>query len=121
MDKLKIKSEIQEAFEDTSISNSERESLCKKITIINKITMFLSSDACIFTFTFIPTFLFIVYSFLAFNPTTASNISIGLTIIHLFLYKTLIKKFLLKDSKKIHEEAVYIDQVIKEINDNKRN
>jgi hypothetical protein len=115
MDKLKIKSEIQEAFSDKTVSDKEKKAFIKKIIIINRIMAFLSNEITIFIFSFIPTLICITYFLLTKEIGFSTKAGIILMIIHFLFYKTIVKGWLLKNSESINEESKYTIEVLLEL------
>jgi amino acid permease len=115
MDKLKIKSEIQEAFNDQTVSLNEKKSILKMSIALYKAMKFLSNEITIFLYSMIPTLAFSIYFFVNTNVNFASYASIFLLLIHFIVYKLVFKMWLLKDSDKINQESSYALEVLREI------
>jgi hypothetical protein len=118
MDKLKIRAEIQEAFNDEKFSLDKRLSILNKSIIIYKIMFFLTKDVVIFTYSFIPTLIAILYFLLTSNTNLAIFASVIFLVSHFLIYKFVFKMWLFRDSESINEEAYYTLGVLKEIKEN---
>jgi hypothetical protein len=115
MDKLKIKSEIQEAFNDQTVSLNKKKLILKIVIVMNKIMKFLSNELTIFLYSMIPTLVGIIYFFINKDFNFAFYASILLLPVHFLVYKLIFKMWLLKDSDSINQEASYTLEVLKEI------
>jgi hypothetical protein len=121
MNKLKIKSEIQEAFNDQTVSLNKKKSILKMVIVMNKIMKFLSNELTIFLYSMIPTLVAITYFFINKDVNFTFYASILLLAVHFVVYKLIFKMWLFKDSDSINQEASYTLEVLREIKKNINN
>jgi len=121
MNKLKIESEIQEAFNDQTVSLNEKKLILKMVIVMNKIMKFLSNELTIFLYSMIPTLVAITYFFINKDVNFTFYASILLLAVHFVVYKLIFKMWLFKDSDSINQEASYTLEVLREIKKNINN
>lgn len=112
-DKLTLRAEIQNDFNNESVKN------INLAIRISKIMKFLYSEATIFFISMIPMLAMTIYGFISAPIAVASTAGIVLMGVHFVLYKTLYKKVLFKNSSVVYDEYNYTIEVLNDIKSEK--
>jgi amino acid permease len=118
MNSFKIRSEIQEAFNDQTVSLKEKKYILKMSILLYKTMKFLSSSLFIFLYSMIPTLFFVFYVFTKKEIGDASYISIFLFSAQFIIYEFIFKKWLFKDSDKNRQDFLKRIDILKDIKKN---
>ena len=115
-DKITLRTEIQNDFDNESVKN------INTAIKISKVMRFLYSESTIFFASMIPFLIMLVYIFFQYESVGYDVIvstSLMLIVSHFLLYKFFYSKILFKDSKDVYDEFDYTIDVLNEIKSEK--
>lgn len=112
-DKLTLRAEIQNDFNNESVKNIN---LAIKIS---KIMKFLYAESTIFIISMLPMLAMTIYGFIVASVEVAASTGVVLMLTHFVLYKTLYKKVLFKDSNLFFDKYNYTIEVLNDIKSEK--